>query len=202
LYYTRQPCNRTNSLGADILTFKVGQDEHERTFTIHKNLIDARSPYIKNEATTATICFPSISQDAFALYLQLLYTNRLPSKSIDAVKEYSLYVLLYNLASELQDLATKNVALDAILSVAKEGSDIPTGEHIRIIYGASSGLCAARRLMVDLYKFRATKQVMEGQSFPPEFLSDLAASMVANREVSTGRAGGGCRRITMRSSNM
>jgi hypothetical protein len=135
--------------------------------------------------------FPSVSQDAFALYLQLLYTNRLPSKSNDAVKEYSLYVSLYNLAIELQDLVTKNVALDAILSVAKEGSDIPTSEHIWIIYGASSDLCAARRLMVDLYTFRATRQVMEGQSFPPEFLRDLVMSMVANREPSTGWAKGG-----------
>jgi hypothetical protein len=131
-----------------------------------------------------TFALPGVDPSAFALYIQILYTNRLPSKPPSATtnrSEYTPLCKLYTLATALRDITTKNIA---ILAKAKENFDIPTSEHVSIIYLATSGACAARKMMVDFYTFKATERMLQG-AFPPEFMSDLAMSLVSKREVPT-----------------
>lgn len=101
--------------------------------------------------------------DTFALYEQLVYTGRLPSKQKSKLAEYTVLAKLYTLGEMLQDTGAKNSALEAILTCSKEkqpdGSSgyCPSSQIINIIYDGTPGPCLARSLMVDFYTFQGDK---------------------------------------------
>ncbi|KAF2241959.1 hypothetical protein BU26DRAFT_389162, partial [Trematosphaeria pertusa] len=172
-----------HSFGSAIVTICVGEGERQQNFAVHKNVICARSGFLKDATAKETLQLPDQDPRAFNLYMQLLYTDRLPCKPVDAANcdEYTLLCKLYILVKKLQDVPAKNAALDALLAKSREADPdnkpcLPSSEHLRIIYNGTSGTCGARRLMVDLYTFRATGQWMtsQGGSFPQEFMADLA----------------------------
>ncbi|KAF1946749.1 hypothetical protein EJ02DRAFT_313302, partial [Clathrospora elynae] len=109
-----------------ILTLNVGEDEHQKSFTMHANLLTARSCYFRNallqHPEQRSFNFPTIDPRAFALYFQLIYTNCLPSKSNEPTNsthdEYSLLCKLHTLAHTLQDCSAANAALSAIFTKA------------------------------------------------------------------------------------
>jgi hypothetical protein len=74
--------------------------------------------------------FPGVEPSAFALFVQILYTGRLPSRSASSQKEYTTLCKLYALSTALRDATTKEIAITAILARAKEGNDIPSSEHV------------------------------------------------------------------------
>jgi hypothetical protein len=142
-----------------------------------------------------TFNFPHIDPRAFALYFQLIYTGRLPSKPNDAKDEYTLLCKLYILAREFTDIAAQNASLDAIIAKASESGEIPASEHIWVIYKGTDGPCGARKMMLDFYTYEATGEWMKAQGedargFPPNFLGELAMRLVQLRKAPEGRMGG------------
>jgi hypothetical protein len=160
---------------------------------VHENLIASRSNYIKNfikeHPETKTIDLKRADPTPFILYTQLLYFNHIPCKhpvndNAHCHEEYCLLAKLYVLGVELQDRETKNAAIDAIFAKAQGGPDLlPSSEHVWILYNGTTGPCAARKMLVDFYAAKATQATMQGQSFPVEFMNDLAMSFVAGRSV-------------------
>jgi hypothetical protein len=118
------------------------------------------------------------------LYVQFLYTGHLPICS-HTTDEYAALCKLYTLATKLRDTVTKNAALNTIYTVAKEG-DLPSREHVAIVYGGTPGPCGARRMLVDLYTQEATGREMMGHDFPVAFMVELATSMAVHRAVPNG----------------
>jgi len=149
--------------------------------SLHIKSMLLEDPDLKNITLDAT------DSQALALYIQHLYFARLPTKSnvnnSDSSSEYSLLVKLYVLGTELQDKIAKNAAVDALFAKAHEDTELPSAEHISIIYSGTKGPCPARKLMVDIYISMATNTSMQDQTFPPEFMVDLAMSLVAGRSV-------------------
>jgi hypothetical protein len=185
--------DKSCSLGFTILTITAGEDERQRTFTIHENLIASRSTYIKTfiaeHPETKTINLPSADPNAFHLYTQLLYFNSIPSLPLisDNAHNHEEQCLLakpYVLGVTMQDRVTKNAAIDAMFAKAQGGTDLlPSSEHVWILYTGTSGPCGARKMLVDFYAAKATTRSMQGQEFPMEFINDLAMSFVAGRSV-------------------
>ncbi|KAF2827591.1 hypothetical protein CC86DRAFT_213586 [Ophiobolus disseminans] len=101
--------------------------------------------------------FPLNNTDpqVFALYIQSLYTSRIPSipTTTPSATEHTLLCKLYVLTYILQDTVAQDAACDAILAKASELGDdsLPSREHIKIIYNSTPSSCAVRRLLVDLY---------------------------------------------------
>ncbi|KAI4697771.1 uncharacterized protein J4E84_000904 [Alternaria hordeiaustralica] len=197
--------NQAISLGCDILTVNVGKDEPARTFSIHSDLLTARSTYFKdfitNEPEQKTFDLPEINPRAFALYFQLIYTGRIPSKPNDASDaehdEYALLCKLYTIAHLVKDANAKDSALDAVFVKATESAEIPSSEHVWIVYAGTEGPCKARKMMVDFYTYKATGEWMraqgedaDGRGFPPEFWSELAMSLVDKRSLPDRRMAG------------
>ncbi|KAI4627405.1 uncharacterized protein J4E87_003968 [Alternaria ethzedia] len=193
------------NFGCDLLTIHVGQDERARTFSIHSDLLTARSTYFKdffsNDADQKSFDLPEINPRAFALYFQLIYTGRIPSKRNDASDaehdEYALLCKLYTIAHLVKDAKAKDSALDAILVKATESAEIPSSEHVWIVYAGTEGPCKARKMMVDFYTYKATGEWMRaqgedahGRGFPPEFWSELAISLVDKRSLPDRRMAG------------
>jgi hypothetical protein len=178
----------------------VGQGEQKRSFAVHEALITARSKFFKNamcgdwkEAQTKVVNLPEDSPTAFALYEQLLYSSRIPSKvepleAHDIDEEFTILSLLYVLSEKLQDVDAKRVTADALLDLcAEKGKDgkrvMPGRKHIDIIYGGTPGPCAVRRLMVKVYAWVGTGDSLakEQGTFPSDFVLDLAIRLLNMR---------------------
>ncbi|KAH3941397.1 hypothetical protein HBH53_201010 [Parastagonospora nodorum] len=163
----------------------------QKTFAVHKSLVMNRSVHLKimlrEDPDLKNITLDTTDPQALALYIQHIYFSRLPTKpyvdNSDSPNEYSLLVKLYVLGTELQDKIAKNAAVDALFAKAHEGTDLPSADHISILYGGTKGTCPARKLMVDIYTSMATNASMQDQTFPSDFMVDLAMSLVAGRSV-------------------
>jgi hypothetical protein len=190
---SRNQADNPSSLGSTILTITAGEDERQRTFTIHENLIASCSTYIKTfiaeHPDTKTINLLSDDPNAFHLYTQVLYSYSIPSLSLISEnapnhEEYCLLAKLYVLSVTMQDRVTKNAAIDAMFAKAQGGTDLlSSSEHVWILYKGTNGPCCARKMLVDFYAAKATTGRIQGQEFPMEFMNDLAMSFVAGRSV-------------------
>jgi hypothetical protein len=173
---------------------QVGMGEQQRAFAVHENILAARSKEFKNILANAaiehgqkTIHLSDVDPEVFALYVQLLYTGHIPSKSKNAldVNEYTPLCKLYLIAYKLQDIAAQNATVDAMHAKYHEpsvGPDLalPRCEHIKTMYEGTKGLCAARRLVVDLYAAQAKGEWLRdsGNAYPREFVQELLAAMM------------------------
>ena len=167
------------------------------SFTVHEALICSRSNFFRNtlngnskEAQEKTVNLPEEDPIIFALYEQLLYSGWIPSDSDtsafdDIVKEYATLCSLYVLSSKIQDVEAKHVVINALLGMSRtmmlDGQrTCPLLQHVEIIYYGTHGPCAARRLMVDIYTYRASEDWLE-KTFPPDFVFDLAKNILGKR---------------------
>lgn len=145
---------------------------------------------------SSMIRLPDISHEAFALYVQLLYTGRLPSNgrmltnfwtgeltNIPSNDEYAALIKLFLIP--LEDRIAQKIALEAILAKAKEDGVIPSPKHVSMVYEGTDEPCGARKMMVDLYASSATEEMLRDEGFPDGFMQDLAIEFAARR----GKAG-------------
>jgi hypothetical protein len=155
------------------------------------------------ESETRTIDLTEDDPEIFALYLNPVYNNHLPTmaqdlehmRSLDRtafitafVKESNTIFRLYVLAEKLQDPSAQDAALAAILDLSdlKQGDTfwlLPPACAIRKVYANTPQDSPARRLIVDMWsnlpgdwlrKLHGVKPEV-----PREFLCDL---MIAIRD--------------------
>ncbi|KAF2660666.1 hypothetical protein K491DRAFT_726317 [Lophiostoma macrostomum CBS 122681] len=200
----RTSSDQALTLGSSFVVVVVGNDEKQTSFTVHESLLSTRT-HLKVSDDGANnnkpdenreIALPTEDPDAFALYLQLLYTHRIPSKLsfkdyIDYIaKEYVSLAKLYILSQNLGDVKAKNAAVEAMLECWKEASimplsnHLPPGEAIHIIYNGTGKGCKARQLMVDLYAFAIGSHghlLKDQDRYPEEFFYDLAVGALDHR---------------------
>ncbi|KAF2869092.1 hypothetical protein BDV95DRAFT_112033 [Massariosphaeria phaeospora] len=182
------------SFGSSMVTLRVGEGDNLQTLTIHENILRTRSTLLQNTVNDAkdkdneqkSFDFSKDDPQAFALYTQLIYSGRLPSKTEphEASEEYTLLCKLYVLTQRINDIKASNAAMDAIFDRSREPtpdtSTLPGGEHVRLIYNGTSKPCAARRLLLHFYTYRATAKWMD-EDLPLEFVNDLARSLLERR---------------------
>jgi hypothetical protein len=178
----------------------VGEEPHQKTFTIHEGIICARSKFFRCamkgywvEREDRLVKLPKEDAGIFEMYLNLVYANKITSKSdsIDSQPtveeihaEYYLLVKLYVLCEMLQDTVAKNPIVEAILAVSQvhvgnRFTVLPASSVVAEIYSSTLKDNPARRLMVDLWSTIDRSLVTETQqSGPPyEFLIDLAMAL-------------------------
>ena len=184
------------SFGSSVVVVEVGDGDKHQTFVVHENLLCARSKELKSrlgettvENGLRTISLKNLDSEAFALYVQFLYSGRIPSKPAicPSPDEHTLLTKLYILACSLQDVHGQNAALDAIHAKSQElafepASALPRGEGVGVIYHCTNGACGARRLMVDMFLSKGSGVLMRPSKddYPPEFMVELALSLMGS----------------------
>ncbi|KAH6637817.1 hypothetical protein C7974DRAFT_282539, partial [Boeremia exigua] len=181
--------------GQEIIKVIVGSGDLCKTFVVHTTLLRKHAPVffdrIMTNETPDVIRLPNTEPEVFSLYVQYMYTQKLPSKpdSVkpnreDHVHETNLLCKLFALVKFVHDDLAAKDAIDAVYAKAHERSletqpVLPGSIAVSNIYKATDGPCGARTLMVDLYVWRASGQWIKDQRagdvpYPTEFLSDLA----------------------------
>jgi hypothetical protein len=180
-------------LGTRFVTVEVSNSQKQCSFTIHESLIHARTNLQLDEQNELEITLPDdIEPDTFALYQQLLYTQRLPSKIpgdnniLNIHKEYIHLAELYVLAHHLSDTTAKNAAISAMLDCWHDShrGSLPPSKAISIIYAGTEGSSQARKLMVDLYTHTRGAHgdlLKDKDDFPQDFFYDSSVCFMENR---------------------
>ncbi|KAJ4359423.1 hypothetical protein N0V95_002170 [Ascochyta clinopodiicola] len=175
--------------------------QKEQDFYVHEDFFKDRSKFFKAEASkyhTAIfrrVDLLDVRPEVFAIYINLLYTNKLATKG---PKEWHWLCRLYILAERLQDVKTKNLTIDGMLLCLQETVlPIPSTAVVRDranidatslgwLYEHTPENSAARRLAVDYYvqSERAEWLLSEKNKYPAGFVFDLAVCLMQKRNSS------------------
>lgn len=170
----------------------MGADDKRTIFRVHMALLTARSDFFKKalngkwmEAEEKIVRLPEDDPTVFAAYVHHLYTGEL---AVQADKQQSVGILvdeqyrnscsLYVFAEKILDVETKNAVIHAMLEMARtkqiNGQTYgPSSDDVNTIYKGTVVGSPARRLMVDLYTYRAKGDWIGQRPFSIEFLRDL-----------------------------
>jgi len=91
---------------------------------------------------------------------------------------------VYVLSERLLDVYTKNHAIQGLLHSTKPPSRVttticPNVDAINVIYDATLPNSMARKLMVDFYTYRGTKDMLKNDvGWPKDFLLELATNFM------------------------
>ncbi|KAF1920341.1 hypothetical protein BDU57DRAFT_425817, partial [Ampelomyces quisqualis] len=186
----------------------VGSGNNTREFGVHEALLTSRSEFFDKamgkgwkEAEEKVVKLPEDDPDAFALYEQLIYTGNIPAFS-DAPDRFISLVRLYVLAEKLQDIKTKNSAVDAIIAKVSHESEsiassnlfqapcLPSNKAIRIMYEHTPSHCPGRQALLDCYIWYGQSESesnydSDDEKVPRQFLKDLAKDLMQYRQQST-----------------
>jgi hypothetical protein len=190
-----------NSSYHGFIQISVGSEDEKQTFDIHEYLITARSAFFKKalsgnckEAEDRQVNLPEDDPDTFKAYVYHLYTNVLAVLPEPVPKDYTgkeeqmALAKVYVLAEKLQDHSTKDAVVQAMLHSAlqtrPDGSTYAGGlAEVRIIYDGTPPGSPMRKLLVDLYTYRARSKWLkkDNEGIPSEFLHELAMQLLDKR---------------------
>ncbi|KAF2122119.1 hypothetical protein BDV96DRAFT_627272 [Lophiotrema nucula] len=184
---------RATDTGVDLTGYVVhvcvgtGTGKKQQNFQIHSSVIMPRSGYFRallgnnyGEENKTKIDLPDENPETFSLYMQLIYNNNIvlvDDSEADDIKygsEYLALAKLFVLAERLQDVATKDLVLETILTKAQSiWSDgerrFPGWKYVKIIYEGT-------------WLNKTTPEKV----WHPEFLYDLASNLMRRRKQPEG----------------
>ncbi|CBX98424.1 hypothetical protein IAQ61_010516 [Plenodomus lingam] len=198
-------CAFTKDVHSDykgVVEIRVGKDEEE-VFKVHQDLLTARSIFFKTalsgnwkEALERHVVLPEDDPSTFKKYIHLLYTGKLAiipnlTPSIETIgEEFDALAHLYVLAEKLLDTETKKTVLKAMLAASRvprlDGTIFSPGfTTIEIIYEGTSAGSPMRKVLVDLYVYRAHRDSVTSfgndKVYPLEFYQELTRAFVLTR---------------------
>lgn len=187
-----------------VVRIDVGE-ENPVTFHVHESIICGSSEYFKRalngpwrESKERRVVFEDVESDTFNTYVNFLYRDKIPVRSNLKDETDETFLLLakaYVLGDMLQDGRFKDASLDAIAHTVNSRHSVETpsplsliyalhstGPVVKLIYENTLDSSPARRLLLDIYQYRATGvwvNAPEDSPEPPkEFLRDLSARML------------------------
>lgn len=147
-------------------------------FHVHKKLLMARSAYFKKALHNVGSAFSrlklaNVEIATFDLYVQYIYTGRLPYKTVnDGFEEM---VDLYLAAGRLEDSGTMNATIDAMLAFHAATDFVPASSIIQKVYKATEPGSGIRHLFVDIHLWSEDPAMIDEEyDDPRDFLLDLS----------------------------
>lgn len=162
-------------------------------FYVHKKLLTTRSAYFKKVLLDAgsasnTLKVANVTIAEFDLYVQYIYTGRLPYKTID--KGLGDMVDLYLAAEKLEDFGTMNATIDAVLVFHAAEDVVPASLTIQKVYKATEPGSNIRRLIVDMHLWSEDSYLIgEQYDDPRDFLRDLSKAALKQLEAKSENEG-------------
>ncbi len=191
------------------LTIRVGGVANSQTFLVNESLLTARSEYFRRamngkwlEYNTREIDLVDDDPDIFALYLNLVYKNELPTATLrdadvetlgckelvwETNKELMVLFEIYAIAEKFQDTSAKDGVVAAVFQLTQNvswfGRPLVCGPRIiELVYSSTPVDSPARRLLVDMCcNSQMGPLLRKSPHLPKDFLSDLF--MVMQREL-------------------
>ncbi|CAI6338471.1 unnamed protein product [Periconia digitata] len=185
-------------LDCDFITVVVGDEEEQRSFKIHEDVICDRSSFFRSSmkpewasmrSDPRTVELPEDSPNAFALYRTWLYSRKLPilptpptesnieedtcrsSLFGNPPEHYHTLAHAYVLGERLLDIQFKNTVMDTYVLFARGATGsryYPTNDHVRIIYDGTTEGSPIRKFLVDIWYCRGKVEWIENDGDLPQ----------------------------------
>jgi hypothetical protein len=199
-----------------MITIRVGNEPEHKDFIAHESFLTSRSEFFRRamngnwkEAETRIVTLPDDDHRIFDLYMNLVYTGQFITmrKSQEELlslddddwitfidEEYDDIFCLYILAEKLQDTATKNTVIAAVMNLtqlkSKDGSwTIPSFPTANKVYISTLKGSPGRRLLVDMLatgSLSDTIRLITCQELHPELLIDLGKILDETYQIRNG----------------
>lgn len=191
---------RSAFLSRSLIHVQVEHSNVVRDFYIHRDLLLARSPYFKEQASKSetlvaqspwcqTLRLTDVRPATFGIYINLLYMKRLTTKG---PKEWHWLCRLYLLAEKLQDVETKNTVIDGMFlyirpsfpaMLADKESTVLDATSTTWLYEQTPEKSPVRRFVVDfcVQSGRAEWLQVDKGKYPQEFIWDIAMGLMQQR---------------------
>ncbi|KAF2260985.1 hypothetical protein CC78DRAFT_536017 [Lojkania enalia] len=186
-------------LETEMLEIHVGTEDQLEKFFVYEGVIVDRSPFFANamkpewaekRKNSRVVELPDDDPAAFALYMQWMFTRRLPilpedEESSCSFEEFATLSNAYVLGERLMDNDWKNVIADCYVQFARSSKPYyPSNEDIRIIYEGTREGSPIRQLLVDIYCSRGKADWLENDShLPRDFLLQVTSALLKIRTV-------------------
>ncbi|KAF2444475.1 hypothetical protein P171DRAFT_360502 [Karstenula rhodostoma CBS 690.94] len=189
----RKSTDEIHSIGTDLIRAIVGVGQDQQSFWVDTARICERSRFFKNamqspwkESSTQIVRLPDCNPEIFAMYLELVYTdkvacNPIAENNLDSETDFRELFELYVLCDHHMDSTSKNL----VLAAAIEDTYVPNHDDVAYAYENTVSGSPLRKWLADLYAERACSVHMEAGSlddFPKEFLFDVVCTTIANRD--------------------
>ncbi|TVY32908.1 hypothetical protein LOCC1_G007719 [Lachnellula occidentalis] len=186
----RHQANLPDFSQADTLvTFLIGPenvDVKPKTFIVHKEIACYHSPVLNAafnsdfiEGQTQTYTLDDISEGAFKLLVQWLYSQKLvlprPPMANELCILYTDLVMLWVLADKLDIPSLQNLVLEKIEQISDESVSIPY-ESFDYIYRNTSKGSQLRRFLVEMVSMQCHENIFDDEDehhIPRRMLLDL-----------------------------
>ncbi|KAF2444402.1 hypothetical protein P171DRAFT_389114 [Karstenula rhodostoma CBS 690.94] len=136
---------------------------------------------LRDKKQTITVAFES---GLFQAYVHWLYFGTIPrltnSSSTTPPKDSPYLAKLYVLGEEIMDFRFKNAIMDNFIAVYSGRKIFPSVEAVAIIYGATVGGSPMRRMLAEIYAYRA-RGSKDWKCLPKEALLDIVELMAEVR---------------------
>ncbi|GIZ42766.1 hypothetical protein CKM354_000602300 [Cercospora kikuchii] len=181
-----------------VILFVVGTESVE-TFAIHKQLIAAKSEFVRlalqggwREAKDGVISLPDDDPKTFEIYQAWLYDRKIYTDLwVDGIhdKESRRLMVAWVLGDKLQDTDFKDALMDALVGRIR---DTQAFASLRLatsfIYSKTPDGSAPRRLLTDIYTYHGASwwvdEVMSSglqETYAVDFLKDLSKRQLTQR---------------------
>ncbi|KAK3632612.1 hypothetical protein LTR56_016220 [Elasticomyces elasticus] len=150
---------------ADHIHVLVGPSK--RDFVVHVGVLTKRSAFFKAAVSkrwktsgdgTKAIVLPDDDASVFHDYLQCMYTGTVRTGYLRRVID------IYILADKLQDPASMNITINAIIRSSDEKNFIPGRVNISHAWKRTAPGSKLRKLLVDYYVHEVTEKVMSKEN--------------------------------------
>lgn len=193
----------TQRLTGPTIIVVVGNQQKLEEFKVHEALIRASSPFFDKaltgpwiEASQRLVKLPEDEPKAFALYINWLYSGKVPAHSEDANTDYNHLLNAYTLAERLLDTEFHNAVIDAVVERSQDkvtcgAPRFPASLTIYHAFNNTESSAPIRRLLVDMYVNNGSgawlRDPYSPRNFPQSFLLMLASSVMDQRMAPCGK---------------
>lgn len=178
----------------DVISVLVGGNE--QSFTVHKDLICARSKFFVAacserwiEGQSKVVRLPESSPKIFQIYMAWLFAgnaaveevghNATESKHSDVVEQRTL-VKLYLLAQYLNDIKLRNQCLKVLVSRTPAWKTLLWPSDYKLIWDSTMPGCLLRTMIIDEFIARSTRDGLAERitQYPTSLLQELAVALM------------------------
>lgn len=179
-------------LGLELVEIRVGLEQ--RRYRVHKNLLCSRIKHFRkifdtldinfcrqllaaevNDAHFQTILQQEEDPDAFGLFIEWLYTNRLEPPTEPLSESEKIYVKLCGFAELIGEHELADCAMTNLLSIYRSADKLPDLGIIRLAYENTMGESKLRELMSDVLLWVSTHPEYR-HNYPPGNLCQVIGS--------------------------
>lgn len=170
-----------------MITVFVGKGDGEQRFTVHKDMICAKSKFFQaacskrwKSGKEKIVRPPDVTPEQFQIYAKWVYTSRVSVDEERLVDEQITLMDMYIFGDIIDGYQLRNITMERLIHNVRDCKYFPEAQCFDKVYAATPTGSPLRRFLVEWILYRASRKALAGEmaKWPAEFAQDLALAAV------------------------